>query len=391
MFSGGGFSADDTPKIAWVLILTLVTPIVFAMIVPTTDSGAEWEAEVADLENTYYRQTGINTTADMNIWALTGIYTAYEAGGTYGYTDDGWLYGQRVVTNTPSQYNSQYWAAEQFTVSYNPDNGLYYYTDAATNQPDITAATVTDGVYDYTGATLYSNVTMDSEHKSDIFFTTTGKTEVDNHYYYEYTGWRYAFQPLTNYTTTSGGITYDIDASTSSCSLIWYQYTDLSGIAGQLTISSKDFGVSYLTSDDIIRAYNGTNFTATFDMRFGNIPMHILISLNPTAVAAGLSIPQIWNAGYWSVMVYSDADPVTSVLSQSSTDFSPDKVLDIIVDLFTYDIVDTYDIDGWVAIVAAAAFNLPIYANLLALCLRHKEVWLIFAIILALQSFKFWR
>ncbi len=103
-----------------------------------------------------------------------------------------------------------------------------------------------------------------------------------------------------------------------------------------------------------------------------------------------MSIPQIWNAGYWSLMVSSDADPVTSVLSQSSTDFSPDKVLDIIIDLFTYDIVENYNIDGWVAIVAAAAFNLPIYANLLALCLRHKEVWLIFAIILALQSFKFW-
>lgn len=381
--NGGGIEFEYK-HIIWALIIMITLPIILPLVAPAAADG-DWEEEIQDLEDTYYRQSGRNATANINIWALSGIYTPYT-GTTHGRTSDGWLYGELVDITTPSQYSAAYWSGEQFTAELNRANGLYYYTSAPSNVPDIVAAS--GSPLDFTGATIYSSVTMDKAHKSDVFFSTGGKTTTSDGYYYEYTGYRYAFRPLSDYTTTKDGVTYEVSSYSSSCSLVWYEYVTLDGIAGQLTVSGTDYGVSYLTSDDIIRAYNTSNYSARFDMMFGNIPMHLLITLNPTAVAAGLTIPEIWNGGYWSVMVYSDQDATSSTLSQT-WEFSPDKILDTVIKLFMFDIEDEYDLDGWVAILASATFTVAMYAALLALALNHAYLWILVAAIAAIQSFNF--
>lgn len=376
---GGGASSGsefEYKRIVWALIILVVLPILMPLMCTPVEAESEWADEISDIENTYYRQSGVGATADINIWALTGIYTPYE-GGQHGYTDDGWLYGDLIESNTPSQYDSNpYWANERFRVD-RASNGLYYYSTAPTNSPDITNKTV------------YSAVTMDQAHKSDVFFTTSGKTTEGEHYYYAYTGYRYAFQPLSNYTTTKDGTTYEIDSKTSSCSLIWYQYQSLDGISGQLTVSSRDYGVSYLDSEDVIRAYDSVNLTARFDMYFGNLPMHLLIRLNPYAVASGLSVPEIWNNGYWSVMVYSNQDATTTALSQSY-ELSPTKILETVFALFTFDVTEKYQIEGWEGVLASMVYSLSFYAVLMAVALNHAYLWILVGVLAAIQSMKFW-
>lgn len=377
-FGGGASSGSEFEytRIVWALIILVVMPILMPLMCTPVEAESEWADEISDIENTYYRQSGVGATADINIWALTGIYTPYE-GGQHGYTDDGWLYGDLIESNAPSQYDSNpYWANEKFRVD-RASNGLYYYSTAPTNSPDITTKTV------------YSAVTMDQAHKSDVFFTTSGKTTEGEHYYYAYTGYRYAFQPLSNYTTTKDGTTYEIDSKTSSCSLIWYQYQSLDGISGQLTVSSRDYGVSYLDSEDVIRAYDSVNLTARFDMYFGNLPMHLLIRLNPYAVASGLSVPEIWNNGYWSVMVYSDQDATTTALSQSY-ELSPTKILETVIALFTFDVTEKYQIEGWEGVLASMVYSLSFYAVLLAIALNHAYLWILVGVLAAIQSYKFW-
>lgn len=389
---GGGGIEFEYKHIVWALMIMITLPIILSLVAPTTAVQGEWEDEIQNIEDTFYRQGGQNATAEINVWALTGIYTPYS-GSTHGRTDDGWLYGELIRSNTPSQYDTNYWHNEKFSIQKNPDNGLYYYNKSPRNSPDIIGLNGKideNGVtHDYTEATIYSSVTMDRAHKSDVFFTAAGKTTDGDSYYYEYTGYRYSFSPLSDYTTTKDGTTYQVDARTTSCSLIWYEYVNLNGIAGQLTISAKDYGVSYLTADDIVAAYNDTTYSARFDMRFGNIPMHLLISLNPSAVASGLSIPEIWNGGYWSVMVYSDQDATSAVTSQTY-DYSPTRILDTVIALFEFDIADQYDLEGWVAIMASATFTIAMYACLISLALNHAYLWVLVAIIAAIQGFKLW-
>lgn len=387
--SDGGGGDWEYKMIIYALVCVIIVPLLFSLMLPSSATSV-WEDEIKDIEQTYYLQSGVNATREINVWTLTGIYTPYE-GSSYGYTSDGWLYGDRVESNTPAQYsNNAFWAGESFTVIRNPANGLYYYSSAPSNQSDIVPATQSEsGKWDFTNATVYSNITMDAAHVSDVFMSSGGRSEQGGHYYYQYTGYRYAFQPLSNFTTTKEGVTYDVNASTTSLSLVWYQYASNGGIAGQLTISGADSGLSYLNAADIVKAYNSSNFSAVFDMYFGNLPMHLRINISPAAIAAGMSVSDAWSGGYWSTMVYSDQD-ASSASTSANYEFSPDNLMNTVIALFTFHIAEDYNIDGWEGTIASLIFTLPLYACLIVFALRHAYLWIAVALIAAIQAFSFW-
>lgn len=107
------------------------------------------------------------------------------------------------------------------------DTGLYYYAFHGDDLSGITDTT-TDSQGNVVKGSLYTRVHMDVAQKSEIFITSGGKHAMDNGtFYYEYTGFRYSFVPLQDYHYSKS---LDIQAKTSSCSLIWYQYTVDSGI-----------------------------------------------------------------------------------------------------------------------------------------------------------------
>ena len=392
---GGGGGTGDTQftfkRVIGALLIISLLPITINLFVAPVNVD-EWQTEYESIAQTYYEATGTPAGAGMELWTLSYIAEPYTST-YYGYTDDGWLHGGMVTDVEPSQYQGAAWAGETFKAA-RADNGVWYYTVAPSNNPNIVVATTDDGdhvhITDYNGATVYSAVVMDNAHTSDTFFTASDRTESDGHFYYGYTGWRYAFSPLHSYTATNGdGTVYDVKSSNSSLSLIWYQYNGLDGIAGQLSLSGADNGLSFLSAADIVRAYEGINFTATFDMKFNSIPMHIQIRLNPTAIATGMSVEDCWNGGYWSVMVYGDRDVEDYVggLSSSTDNYSIENMFSIFIDLFSFRISDHYDIDGWVGILASLTFSLAFYAVLIAIAVSNPYMWFIIALIGAIQTF----
>ena len=123
---------------------------------------------------------------------------------------------------------------------------MYYYTWAGDDRQidykyEDDSEEHQKGTFDPEHPQLYTRVHMDVVHKSSIFITSGGKHQMDDGtFYYEFDGYRYSFVPLEDYNyDKKTGIT----AKNSSCSLIWYQYTSDSGIAGQLVVSGTDKGV----------------------------------------------------------------------------------------------------------------------------------------------------
>lgn len=377
-----GYSTPEwTAKmIIYCLVIMILAPVLFMLFVPAVTDGDTYREEIADLEEEYYNQTGNKVTATTEVWALTGIYTPY-VGSTYGYTDDGWVYGERVVNNSPSQYVGSNGYSVRLM-----DNGLYYYTAVPANDLTHTAATYANGTWDYSDASLYTAVTMDNSYKSTIFFTETGKSETaDGHYYYQYNGYRYAFQPLRSYQTESGDEIITVQANSSSLSLLWYQYSSYSGIAGQLSISGSDQGLSYITAADITKAFNSATYTSTFDMTFNNIKMHLSIHMDIERINSGLSAAECYNAGFWSVVVSSDA-VASSQINDSSYDFSIDNIFQTLIDMFSFRLTDDYDISGWEATIVSVLFALPFYAILIALALQNYYLLIGVALIGLIQS-----
>ena len=361
--------------IIFALLLMFLVPLFFSLFIPQVDNGEDtkYAEQIQQLENEYYLSTGRTVTATTETWALTGIYEPFY-GSSYGITGDGWIYGARVTNYTPEQYTTnQSVSGPNFRYEVEYRDGLYYYT--VVDSKDLS----------HKVGDLYTAVAMDNAHISDVFFTPSGKTTTDKGYYYDYSGYRYAFQPLRPYHTYIGGVDTEVEPNSTSLSLIWYQYSSMNGIAGQLTISGSDTGLSYLSSTDILREFNQSTYSSTFDLTFNNVAMHLTIRLDPIRIAEGKSVETCYNEGWWSVVVSSDAI-VTSSLNDASYDFNPNNVFDTLIKLLTFRIAEDYDIEGWQGIIASLLVTMPLYACLMALALVYPQSLILVAILGAIQA-----
>lgn len=121
IFGGGGDNRFTYKMIILAMAIMFLFPTTLSIF---TDIDSEVD-EQAFLDD-YYKFTGNKPTREA-VWALTGIYTPYFEG-SYGYTEDGWLYGGIIGSSTayqPSQYlNTKYGGPVKL------QDGLYRYTAA---------------------------------------------------------------------------------------------------------------------------------------------------------------------------------------------------------------------------------------------------------------------
>lgn len=370
LIGGGGGESWTFKSIVFAMAIMLLLPTMIAIYCP----GQAIDVDKDELFNGYYEMTGQQADTKISVWALTGIYTPY-AGGAYGYTNDGWLYGTEVKSYTPSQYKS---TPEEYTV-YKADDGVFrYYSQSK----DYNATTGTG----HNTGDLYSCVSFDVLQKSGIFFSEGLRTETDNGFYYEYEGYRLAFQPIASYTVIDeDGDKIPVIATTTSLSLIWYSYYTQSGVSGQLVLSGSSGGVSYLNGAQIVSAFNSTTSTASFSMVFnGGVKMDIHIRIDPYYLANGYTVQECYDLGYWSIMVTSKSADANAY---TGTDYalSVTNIWDAIVSLFTFN-YDNYNISGEMGVLCSILFVLPLYAILITLAISHVEIWLVVAVIAFINS-----
>lgn len=403
---GGGDSAFAFKMLIFSMVmLTLLPTFLVGFVI-------DYEADTTqdELMEDYYNFTGASRgRTDEAVWVLTGVYTAFGSDGStsYGYTQDNWLYGSRVDYYMPSQYA---YGPQQFDVLRDDNTGIYYYaTNSADYQPDETktveyqdsqgntqtkTVTVNPGTGHKEGD-LYTSVVMDVDKKSDIFFSKSLKYDQNGQryvegsnepFYYEFTGWRYAWQPLADHwTRDADGNEIKVVATRTSLSLIWYSYYDNEGLSGQLVISGSDSGVSYLSSDQIIRAYDSTTSVARFQMTFnGGVQMGIYIKIDPSKLAEGLTVKQCYDYGYWSVMVTSLS---TDVDSYMGTDYTLNvyNIFDTIIKLMTFDSA-SLGLSPLMGTICSYIIVIPLYAGLIALALQSWPALLIAGLVAAAET-----
>lgn len=356
MFSGGGGDSNFRFGIVVFAISILLLMPTFISVFVEKDTGDTAPENLDKVLDGYQRFTGTFPTNE-NVWALTGIYTpvGIDANGNlsqnYAYTEDHWIYGARVGSYSPSQFSG----SSAYTVGY--DGGFYYYS-----------GNTLDG---HKAGDLYTSVAMDAAQKSDIFFTPAGKRVSGENWYYEYDGLRYSFQPLSDYyyKNTNGDI-MKTTASNTSLSLIWYDYYGNSGISGQLVLSGSDSGVAYLTSSEIVSAFNSANNMAKFRMTFNGNDMNVYIKIKNEYTSIGYSVAECFDMGYWEIMVSSIS---TSVETYLSTDYSMNvsAVWETMVDLFTFNMSD-YNMSPDMQMICSVTISAVMYAALIAL---FPEIW----------------
>ena len=323
--------------------------------------------ETDELLQDYRAFTGQGRTNEA-VWCLTGIYTPYQ-GTTYGYTDDGWLYGSMIDSYSPSQIPDA--DPTKYTVAM--EDGFYKY--AAVSNSSYGGHEVGD---------LYTAVCMDVSQRSSVFFTEAGKHEQGEFFFFDYTGYRYAFQPMASYEAQNNdGKVIPIVAESTSLSLIWYQFYTASGISGQLTLVGNDSGVSFIGSSQIIRAFDTTTSTASFTMKFNGLDMNIYIRLIPFYLEE-YSIAEAFDNGFWEVMVTSPSTD-SRAYDNPGNSFNIYNIIQTIIDLFTFNL-ESYGFTGISALVAGMFFVTPLYATLLTIGMHNQLVLAITGILAAFQT-----
>ena len=367
---GGGDNRFIYSAVVFAVAVLFLTPVMVNFFV--SEEQAVEDPGLAGLLGDYYNFTGSQSNlGNENVWLLSGVYTPY-LGGSYNYEPNGWLYGSRigeVGTYLPSQYEDT--AMANCTVQYDAEKGCYTYTQ-----------TSFDG---HQKGDIYSAVTMDVAQQSDIFFTTSGKNTRGGYFWYEFSGYRYEFSPASQYTALdSDGNKINVDASNSGLSLIWYNYLDMaSGISGQLILST-DYGVAFLTQEDILRAYESSISTAKFEMVFNGVPINIYIRINPYFISQGMTVQDCWDNGYWEVMVSTNSVNSANYMGADYS-FNVYQIWDTFVNLFTFN-TDVYGFDGTTGTLLSLLMCVPMYALLLSIGLTCYSVLIVAGVIAGIQA-----
>lgn len=363
---------NSSPEFAYKMLMfaticMIVLPIFITMYCPKIDMDMEPNQTLNELNEQFQDFTG-STPSSESVWALTGIYTPVnvDADGNitdeWGYTDDGWMYGERIINYVPSQYASN---PNAWGVTYNDTQRTYYYSHDSTT------------VNKHIAGDLYTSVTMDVSKQSDIFFTNQGKHSDGGLFYYEFSGYRYSFQPVVeSVTVDADGNKINIVPTQSSLNMIWYNWYGSSGISGQLILTGgQDQGVAYLTAQQIVSAFNPDNNTAKFNMTFNGVDMNVYIRIDPT-YSSTLTVEECFNLGYWSMMVTSKSVDTESYNS-ASFEFNVYNIFETMIDLLTFNTAD-YGISGVGGTIASMVITVPLFLGLVCIGMSFYPV-LIFA------------
>lgn len=386
----GGMNSEYFVKGALTFsIITMLLMTSFLVVFnPENPDPEGYEKEMNELLNAYYDATG-SSVQNEQIWGLTGIYTPYgidrdgQPSTKSIVLKDGWIAGDRVTTYQPTQYDGTLNGNQKYKVVYDDAKGLYYYTEHGSDLGDITNAT--DIAHPGNDGTLYTSVTMDRSQQSTQFFTVGNKQQMENGtFYYNYSGYRYCFQALSDYYYNQSTPVTHTD---TSLSLIWYSYAGGvdTGVSGQMVLSGSDSGIAYITATEIVNSFNSANFTSKFQMVFNGISMNIYIQLNAYAITHGYTVAECYNAGFWSVLVTSPSVSSDTNTSGTFNSFDPERVFEIVLGLLTFKSED-YGLTGVAGTVAGTVFSVSLYTSLIAVGLTFWPVLLIAGAIALFQT-----
>lgn len=296
-------------------------------------------------------------------WVLTHVYTPWiSTDGTDGHVDqDGWLYGQEItdydylkrsadIRMSPEQKSSVPITFTENTVTYEVNSGYKWWARQSGTAPGYILAPVT-----WLADTLFPGA-----------LDPTGKeTRTANSW--NYTGYRYVFDPTLPFADASEGKTSVRDGSLS---MVWYTYNGQEGLSGGLDVYGGQVLLASYSATDIISAYNtASGYATTYEFNFEGTLLNLSVRFDPDAIESGTTLMQAWTEGRWSMAISSvtagnfyDIDNSTSFVSTAGS------MIQTFIKIYTFDMPELGNpIANW---VLWAIVGLPMTIAMLCVSMR---------------------
>lgn len=344
--------------IAVSFMATLMVTVVFI------DSGGDYDYnEIQSYRDELSGFTG-ESMLNSTPWVLTHVYTPWistDGASSEHVDEDGWLYGSEITT-----YG---YLNQSANIKLSPEQKssvpITYTDDAATYQVQTgykwwasesgTAAGLVLTPFTWLAEALFPGA-LDK---------TTEETRTANSW--NYTGYRYVFDPVLPFTDSS-----DAKASVrdGSLSLVWYTYNGQEGLSGGLDVYGGQVLLASYSATDIIAEYNtASGYATTYEFNFEGTLLNLSVRFDQTAIDSGTTLMQAWTEGSWSMAISSisagnfyDIDNSTSFVTTAGS------MISTFIKIFTFDMPELGNsIANW---ILWAIVGLPMTIALLCVTLR---------------------
>lgn len=311
------------------LTISLAVSILMPIALPGQGDGTDWQ-EVYGARAELEGFTGASMT-NQSPWQLTGVYLPYISGQEFQVIDD-WLTGPAV----DYPYIGEYSAIKL-------DPSMKSSVPLAV-QEDV--QTVNTGYYQWYW-TAYDGGLNPFYNFSNWVSQSLGWGTVDPYVYrtaelptWEYSGYRYEFQPILKINTTDGE--NELATDDGRLSIVWYDTYGTEGISGGLMLYSNQTRgvVANITAAEIVADYSRSDAYAThYTLNFDGIPVNMYIRFDPDVITGSQDLMDAWSSGDWSLAFsVTSASNLLDLENSMANAVSIGTIIDTYVKIMTMDI-----------------------------------------------------
>ena len=351
-------------------VMSLVSTLLISALLPSLALGYSYD-DVQSAREEVVSFTG-DTMTNVTPWELTAVYTPYQVGSAYNVDDDGFLYGSSITGYSEIGKHAYIKLDPEKKSSTTLDNGKTTVTETRTLVKPIYVKTGpiglaalygqfklgewVEGFADFTG--------LDVSYDPDVFTTKTTTSEYQT---WQYTGYRYLFDPMLpiDYSGQGDDKTSAVDGSLS---IVWYKNPLGEGLSGGLVIYDKDqVIISNYAASDIISDYNTTSAKATkYNFVFEGITLQLNILFDEEVLNESIPLEEAWTKGKWTMAITSpSAGNFLDLKNSTSFTSSLGDMVNTFIDIYTFDVpnVDNwfYELVLWLLVVFPAELALLLF------------------------------
>ncbi len=207
---------------------------------------------------------------------------------------------------------------------------------------------------------------------------TTGIGHIDEDYGYEvesgsannwnYTGYRYVFDPVLPFTSESS-------AKDGRLSIVWYQIPTDTGLSGALEVygsyNQNQIKIGTISANEIVAAFRTTaGYAQVFDFNFEGTHLNLTIQFDPTVYNGYESLQEAWDAGSWSMAISSaSAGNFFDVDNSNAFSVTAGSMLDTFINIYTFKSENPFN-DSWFELIMWLLVGLPMTLGMLFITMR---------------------
>ena len=340
LLSGGG--GDDRLQVGmavFAIVISMVVSLMVPIVAPAYDVDTGYSFEDIYLQKASLQAYTGESMTNMTPWALTGVYTPWSPGDPVNIdSDTGWAYGESVnYSRTGSLGNTAIGSTSPI-----------YLDPEQKSSKRLTQETVTVPVkkVEWWASNLNGDLSLLGWYVNAYSYLLgwgqpayrTDQVDVNS---WDYTGYRYEFDPLLkiDYDDPDAPNYSKISQSDAKLSLIWYQDSSGQGISSGLILyrNTSEALISHLSIQDILKDYNTVSgYTTKYQLDYNGVYVYLNIRFDPEVLQSGTDLTKAFNDGRWSLAVTAKSmDNFMDISSSNSLSNSAANILDTYINIFT--------------------------------------------------------